>query len=95
MRYRSLFQSAKDGILILESESGRIVDANPFICELLGYTHADLLGKELWEIGLFRDEDENRSAYQTLREKKYIRYEHLPLKSKGGEVVDVEVVSNI
>ena len=28
-RYRGLFESAKDGILILDSETGRIVDVNP------------------------------------------------------------------
>ena len=52
-RYRRLFETAQDGILILDVASRKIVDANPFIKRLLGYTHNELLGKELWEIGLF------------------------------------------
>jgi PAS domain-containing protein len=38
IRYRRLFETAKDGILILDTESGRITDANPFMSELLGYS---------------------------------------------------------
>src|SRR5512141_1584538 len=41
IRYRRLFETAKDGILILEADTGQITDANPFIQELLGYTHAE------------------------------------------------------
>src|SRR5580700_6555208 len=47
-RYRRLFEAAQDGILILDAETGRIIDANPFLLESLGYTHAELLGKHLW-----------------------------------------------
>jgi PAS domain S-box-containing protein len=39
----------------LDADTGRITDANPFIQELLGYSHAEFLGKMLWEIGPFRD----------------------------------------
>ena len=33
--YRRLFEAAKDGILILEADPGRISDVNPFLTELL------------------------------------------------------------
>jgi PAS domain S-box-containing protein len=95
LRYRRLFEAARDGILILEAETGTIVDANPFMCELLGYSHQDFLGKELWEIGVFEEQAASRAAYQTLREEGYIRYEHLPLRARDGKEVEVEFVSNI
>lgn len=95
LRYRRLFEAARDGILILEAKAGTIIDANPFMSELLGYDHRDFLGKQLWEIGLFEDQDANRTAYDLLRENGYTRYEHLPLKTKGGQEVDVEFVSNM
>jgi PAS domain S-box-containing protein len=94
VRYRRLFESAKDGILILDAHSAKIIDANPFIGELLGYSHADLMGKELWEIGLFNDIEESKSAVRELQEKQYIRYENLPLQAKTGQRNDVEFVSN-
>ena len=95
MRYRRLFQAAKDGILILESNTGTVIDANPFMTELLGYPHAEFLGKELWEIGLFGDITESRAVYQKLQERGYVRYDHLPLESRSGHKVDVEFVSNV
>jgi len=94
IRYRRLFETAKDGILILDTESGRITDANPFMSELLGYSHEHFLGKELWEIGLFSDKAANEAAVRTLQDKGYIRYEHLPLETSQGLRVEVEVVAN-
>jgi PAS domain S-box-containing protein len=95
LRFRRLFQTAKDGILILDTTLGTIIEANPFMCGLLGYEPGDFLGKELWEIGLFRDKDASRDAYRELREKGYIRYDNLPLRTKGGDEVEVEFVSNL
>ena len=94
IRYRRLFETAQDGILILDTESGRITDANPFMSELLGYSHEHFLDKELWEIGLFSDKSANEAAVRTLQEKGYIRYEHLPLETSRGLRVEVEVVAN-
>jgi PAS domain S-box-containing protein len=95
VRYRRLFQTAKDGILILDADTGKVIDANPFMTTLLGYSHDEFLGKELWEIGLFRDINESRAAYRELQEKGYVRYEHLPLESRSGQKVEVEFVSNV
>lgn len=95
VRYRRLFQTAKDGILILDANTLKIIDANPFMTELLGYAHDEFLGKELWEIGLFGDERASQAAYQELQEKGYIRYDHLPLETKNGKRAEVEFVSNI
>jgi len=95
IRYRRLFEAARDGILILDPKTRKIVDANPFITELLGYRHEELLGKELWEIGLLRDEEASREAFRELRENHYIRYEDLPLQTKSGQRREVEFVSNL
>ena len=94
-RYRRLFETAKDGILILDVDSGRIIDANPFMTDLLGYTHADFQDKELWEIGLFSDKSENEAAFRQLQQDGYIRYEHLALETKDGQRAEVEFVSNV
>jgi PAS domain S-box-containing protein len=95
VRYRRLFESAKDGILILDAATGQIVDANPFMTELLGYSHGEYLGKYLWQIGAFADLVANQAAFEKLRRRHYIRYDNLPLKAKDGRLVDVEFVSNV
>jgi PAS domain S-box-containing protein len=95
LRYRRLFEAARDGILILDPATRKIIDANPFMSELLGYSHEELLGKELWEIGLLKDEEGSRVAFQELQRKEFIRYEDLPLQTKAGVCREVEFVSNI
>ena len=95
IRFRRLFETAKDGILILESNTGKITEANPFISELLGFPTDELLGKELWQIGLFQDIEASRAAFRQLQEKGYIRYHNLPLVTKAGQRVEVEFVSNL
>jgi PAS domain S-box-containing protein len=95
IRYRRLFEAARDGILLLDIETGKITDANPFMAELLGYAHDELVGKELWEIGLFSDREASRAAFRQLQEQGYIRYEDLPLETRRGGRREVEFVSNV
>ena len=94
LRYRRLFESAKDGILILDAISGQIVDVNPYLIELLGFSRGQLVGKELWEIGAFKDIVASKLAFAQLQQRGYIRYENLPLESRQGLTKQVEVVSN-
>ena len=47
IRYRRLFESAKDGILILDAETGMIIDVNPFLIDLLGYAKKDFTEKSI------------------------------------------------
>ena len=94
LRYRRLFESAKDGILILDANNGQIVDVNPFLTKLLGYSKEELLGKELWEIGSFKDIIASRDAFDELQQQGFIRYENMPLESKDGIVKEVEFISN-
>ncbi|GAK56252.1 diguanylate cyclase with PAS/PAC and GAF sensors [Candidatus Vecturithrix granuli] len=94
-RYRRLFETAKDGILLLDADTGQITSVNPFLIELLGYSREEFLGKRLWEIGLFKDTAASQSAFRELQQKHYIRYEELPLETRHGARVEVEFVSNI
>ncbi len=94
-QYRRLFESAKDGILILDAATGCVVDANPFMGELTGYPLEYFLGKHLWEIGPFRDLAASKLSFAELQARDYVRYEDLPLKALGGGVIDVEFVSNV
>jgi PAS domain S-box-containing protein len=94
VRYRRLFETAQDAILILDGDSGKVIDANPFVIALLCYSLEELIGKELWEIGLFRDIDESKAAFDQLQKDGFIRYEDLPLETKGGKRAEVEFVSN-
>jgi len=95
IRYRRLFEAARDGILIVDPRTRKITDANPFMSELLDYPHEELLGKELWEIGLLKDEEASRAAFRELKANRFIRYEDFPLQTKEGKRHEVEFVSNL
>jgi PAS domain S-box-containing protein len=94
-RYRRLFESAKDGILILDADTGKVVDVNPFLLKLLGYSRDALYGKHIWELGAFKDIAASRDAFKTLQDTEYIRYDDLPLETLDGRSIDVEFVSNV
>ncbi|MBE0586136.1 MAG: PAS domain S-box protein, partial [Desulfofustis sp.] len=94
-RYRRLFESAKDGILILDADTGKIVDVNPFLLQLLGYQYDQLLGNCLWDIGPFASIAASEDAFETLKHNEYIRYDHLPLQAVDGRIVEVEFISNV
>jgi PAS domain S-box-containing protein/putative nucleotidyltransferase with HDIG domain len=94
LRYRRLFETAQDGILILDFDTGFIQDANPFIINLLGYTRDELVNKELWEIGAIIDKTLALKAFTTIQEEGYLRYENLPLRHKNGDIREVEFISN-
>lgn len=95
LRYRRLFETAQDGILILNAPNGEVIDANPFLLVMLGYSKQDLLGKKLWELGFIKDSAASHQAFSVLREKGYVRYEDLPLETKSGRRMEVEFVSNV
>ncbi|MGD0087756.1 MAG: PAS domain S-box protein [Verrucomicrobiota bacterium] len=95
VRYRRLFESAQDGILILNADTGQIEDVNPFLTDMLGYTREQLLGNKLWEIGPFKDTKASKASFKELQRDAYVRYEDLPLETRAGKPINVEFVSNV
>lgn len=94
-RYRRLFETAQDGIVIIDADTGHITDVNPFLVKLLGYGREEFIGKALWNFGPFRDIRASKSAFDELLQNGYIRYEHLPLETKDGRCLEVEFIGNV
>ncbi|MBX9702910.1 MAG: PAS domain S-box protein, partial [Silvanigrellaceae bacterium] len=93
-RYRRLFETAQDGILILDAGTGKIADANPFIANLTGYSKEELVDKFIWELGFIKNIVANKDKFIKLKKDGYIRYENLPIETKQGERRSVEFISN-
>lgn len=93
-RYRRLFEAAQDGILILDAVTGKIIDANPFILQLTGYSHEEICDEYLWTLGFLKNVAENKANFLALQKENYIRYENLPMQTKQGEQRYVEFISN-
>jgi two-component system CheB/CheR fusion protein len=94
-RYRRLFESAKDGILILDAETGKIMDVNPFLVGMLGYSKEQFIEKTIWEIGFFKDIVANQDKFSELQQREFVRYENLPLETADGRKINVEFISNV
>ena len=86
-RYRRLFETAQDGIFIINASTGQIDDVNPYLVHLLGYTHGEMLGKKLWEVGAFADVERCKEMFAELQAQGYVRYDDLPLKTCGGSFI--------
>jgi PAS domain S-box-containing protein/putative nucleotidyltransferase with HDIG domain len=95
VRYRRLFETSQDGILILDARTGMIADVNPYLIKMLGYSRQEFVEKKLWEVGAFKDIKANQQAFEALQENEYIRYENLPLRRIDGHLIQVEFVSNV
>jgi diguanylate cyclase (GGDEF)-like protein/PAS domain S-box-containing protein len=94
LRYRRLFETVQEGILILDASTGEIIDINPALEKMLGYSREEFLGKKLWENVAFKDIEAFQTAFRELHEKEYIRYDDLPLETKDGQITDVELIFN-
>ena len=95
LSYRRLFEAAKDGILILDVETGRINDVNPFLFTLLGFSRGEMVGKTVGELSPFKDIESNKVMLERLQKDGYVRYEDLPLETRDGRHIAVEFVSNV
>lgn len=95
LSYRRLFEAARDGILILDFDTGRITDVNPFLVELLGLSYGEMVGKTVGDLSPFKDLMANQGVLERLQKDGYARYEDLPLETRDGRRIAVEFVSNV
>ena len=95
MRYRRLFESSKDSILMIDAVNGKILNLNPSLVDLLGYTREELLGKELWNISAFKNIGYSKDNFVELQIKGDIHYNDMPIVSKEGKIISVEFVSTV
>ena len=94
-RYRRLFEAARDGIIILDAETGMILDVNPFLIKLLGFSPEEFREKKIWELGFFKDIVANEAKFLELQQKEYVHYDSLPLETADGRRIEVEFVSYV
>lgn len=95
LRYRRIFEAARDGVLIVDFDTGMILDVNKFLIDLLDFSKTDFLQKHLWEIGLSKDIAASQENFKKLQDTNFIRFEDLPLTTQDGRAIDIEFVSNV
>jgi len=94
-KFHRLFDTTDHGILILESDTKKIIDANSFIVTLTGYSLEYLLGKNLWEIGFSNEAMPADQFFTELEKTGNIQYKDIPLVTKSGKIINVEFISKV
>ncbi len=94
IRYRRLFEAASDGILILDADTGKTIDVNRFMLDLLRQPRESILDKELWELGLFPDAAENQEALEAMQAQGAVRNEST-FYDRDGRRVNVEFICSL
>ncbi len=90
-RFRRLFETSKDGLLLIDKQAGNIVNVNPAIVEMSGYSSEELIGKKLEDIGLLKDIKDFKQTIQGLIEVGFMNYENVLAKTKQGQLINVDI----
>jgi PAS domain S-box-containing protein len=94
-RYRRLFESAKDGILILDADTGVVLDVNPSLAGMLGCPRPEFLDEKVWELEFFKGILAGRTEFENLRQQEYARYDEVVIQRADGSKIEVELVSTV
>ena len=94
-RYRQIFESTREGIWILDAETGEILDVNPFLVEMLGFARGELVGAKPWELPVYVDPDEARARFEQLRETGYSDPSIVRMRNHRGDTIVVEKIHNV
>ena len=90
-RFRRLFETADDGILLLEKSEGKIVNVNPSVTTILGYSKDDCIGNKLENIGVLHDMGNIDEINKTLNSEAIIHFDYVPIQTKAGKAIDAEM----
>ena len=93
-RFKRLFETARDGIIILDGQTQQILEANPYITSLLGRSKKDLIGKRLCDIGILKDKEKAHSTFEQLHKSGCVQFEHFLPGAEPGKFAELEFVCN-
>ena len=93
IRFQRLFETAKDGIVVVAVETGTVEDVNPFFLRITGFQRESFIGKSAGTMSdLLRFPEFTRIVGET-RESEVVRHDDLEFTNREGKAVTVEVVA--
>jgi PAS domain S-box-containing protein/putative nucleotidyltransferase with HDIG domain len=93
-QYRRLFEANRDGIVLVDVETARVLDVNPRMVALFGYPREAYVGMALGQCGPLRDIAACGEVFEELRERESVRREVPGIARVSGAAIDVEVVGS-
>jgi PAS domain S-box-containing protein/putative nucleotidyltransferase with HDIG domain len=86
-QYRLLFETANDGIVLIEKNEGKIAHINPSVEKMLGYSAKESIGNKLQDVGLIIDNGDFQITMKNLNDRGLLRYNDVPVKTKSGKQI--------
>src|SRR5262249_55961391 len=94
-QFRQIFESGREGIWILDAESGEILEVNQFLVDLLGYEKKELVGRKPWELSIYENPEAAQARFQALRAAGHDINTDVVVRTRSGQKVHLEAVRNI
>ncbi|MGD0878864.1 MAG: PAS domain S-box protein [Anaerolineales bacterium] len=90
-RFRRAFDTAQDGMLLIKKTGGQILNSNQSAEHMLDYPKRSLRKKNLWELGILKDERQFRQTSLELEEKGVVDFVDrvIPTRDGGNFPADV------
>ncbi len=93
--YRSSVDLAGDGIMFIDYETGKITDANETIKNMLAYSWAEIVAKNIWELHPQPQMRIVRQLWQSVRGKDSDFLSEIEYESKDGRIIPASINASI
>jgi two-component system CheB/CheR fusion protein len=94
VRYQRMFETAKDGMVICDAESEKIMDVNPFLLELLQYRREQTIGRSLGDLEAFQTAKELITLVADAADTEIVRLDGVTLRSAAGRGIQADILAN-
>lgn len=92
-RYRSIFAGARDGIVLLDANTGRVVDCNPEFERQCGRPLSELKQFHIWELRPIDKQEAARRKFDEVKQVGQGRASDLELLQPNGTIVPIEFMA--
>ncbi|WP_409287184.1 PAS domain S-box protein [Pseudomonas guariconensis] len=90
-KFAKAFHSSPDAITLTERSTGRYLEVNDGFCRLTGYSSAEVIGRTVYEIGIWADDKQRAALLTELRERGRVHHREMLGRNKRGDILTVEV----
>jgi PAS domain S-box-containing protein len=95
LRYRTLFEGANEGIMVVDLETRRIMFANPAVCRMFKYSDEELLEMRVEDCHRPEDLAYALSEFQALARGDRKTSLAIPCRTRDGEVVYADIRATV
>lgn len=90
-KFAKAFHSSPDAITITERDTGRYLEVNDGFCRLTGYRTDEVLGRTMYQVGIWAEEAQLATLLAELRLKGRVHHLEMLGRNKRGEILTLEV----